>query len=330
MIFSRLDLAILPTPLHRLEPLSQRLGIDLWIKRDDLTGYGLGGNKVREAEFLLADALKHDADVLLTAGTFQSNHCRVIAAVAQRIGLECHLFLSGQEPDPPSGNFLLDCLLDAKIHPTKSRAERQPAMESFSNRLRNEGHRPYIIPVGGASPIGAYGYVMAFEELDSQLDTLPEKETVLVFASSTGTTFAGLLIGKLRTQSEVQVLGIRTDLDPNPERVICEIANALAERLGIQERVREEEVSLNGDYVGEDFAIPTKEGVDALRLLWRLEGIVLEPVYTAKGMAGLIDLARSGLWKTKRIIFLHTGGVPAIFDAELVNTLFPSRLSGNH
>ncbi|MGA2462326.1 MAG: pyridoxal-phosphate dependent enzyme [Candidatus Bathyarchaeia archaeon] len=228
--------------------------------------------------------------------------------------MECHLFLSGQEPDPPTGNFLLDRLLDAKIHSTSSRAERHPAMEVFASRLRNEGHRPYVIPVGGANAIGAYGYVLGFEELEGQVRGLPKKPTILIFASSSGTTYAGLLIGKLQIKSEVQIVGIRTDLDPNPENVICGIANALVERLGIQERVRREEVHLNRDYVGEEFRVPTKEGIDALRLLWRLEGILLEPVYTGKGMAGLIDLARKGLGKTERVVFLHTGGVPATFS----------------
>jgi L-cysteate sulfo-lyase len=316
----RLNLATLPTPLHRLDELSRRLDVDLWIKRDDLTGFAMGGNKVRETEYLIADALQQKADVVLTAGTYQSNHVRVIAAASQRVGLECHVFLSGSEPRPPTGNFLLDKLLDVKIHHTASREERHPAMESFSKQLEEEGRRPYLIPLGGANAIGASGYVSAFKEMNNQIRQLSRKPAVLVFASSTGTTHAGLLVGRLQAKAKVQILGIRTDLDPDPQEVVCRIANGLAELLGLKGRIKIDDVELNGHYVGEDFGVQTRDGTEALRLLWRLEGILLEPVYTAKTMAGLIDLAGTGIWKKQRVVFLHTGGTPATFS--FAETLF--------
>ena len=320
-MFPRLKLATTPTPLHPLELLSKDLGVDLWIKRDDLTGFGLGGNKVREAEFLLADAIQQGANVVLTAGTYQSNHARMVAVVARRVGLDCHLFLSGQASDPPTGNLLLDYLSKAKIHAIATLAERRPSMEAYAERLRIEGRRPYVIPIGGANEIGAYGYVVAIEELEDQLSVLPKKETILVFASSSGATYAGLLVGKLLRGSGVDILGIRTDMDPNPELEICAVANALAERLGVAGRFESKDVHLNSDYVGEGFSVATQDGIAALKLVWELEGILLEPVYTAKGMAGLIDLARKGMWKNERVIFLHTGGIPTVFSFETSDKL---------
>lgn len=187
----RITLCTLPTPLHRLEELSRRLSRDIWIKRDDLTGFAMGGNKARKAEFLLADALQKRCDVILTAGAMQSNHARVIATASRKLSLECHLFLAGQKPDPPTANVLLDLLADARIHVSESKEDRVPAMEAFAKELRKDGRTPYIIPVGGSNEVGAQGYVWGFEELDRQLRNLPSKPIVLVFCSSSGGTHAG-------------------------------------------------------------------------------------------------------------------------------------------
>ena len=320
MTFPRLTLGTFPTPLHPLKRLSNRLGLDVWVKRDDLTGFAMGGNKVREAEFILADAIHQGADVVLTAGTSQSNHARVIATAARQLGIECHLFVSGQTLEQPTGNLLLDYLAEAKVHFVSSLSERRPTMLAFAERLRNEGHEPYVVPIGGADAIGAHGYVTGFEELHEQVRLLSSKPTCLLFASSSGATYAGMLVGKSRTSSEIKLLGIRTDLDPNSEVLICSIANALAERLGMTRRFQPKEVELNSDYAGEGFPMPTENGVQALRQLWQLEGILLEPVYTAKAMAGLIDLAGKGLWRDERVIFLHTGGAPTVFSfAQLLS-----------
>jgi L-cysteate sulfo-lyase len=315
MTFPRVALGSFPTPLHPMSRLSEELGTDFWIKRDDLTGFAMGGNKVREAEFILADAIQQGSDVMLTAGTYQSNHARMISAAAKRWGLECHLFLSGEVSVPPTGNLLLDYLADAKIHAVGTLAERTPAMQVFARRLREEGRKPYVVPIGGADEIGAHGYLIGFEELNTQIQALPPKSTRIVFASSSGATYAGLMVGASRARSQIEVLGIRTDLNPDDsEEKICAIANSLAKRVEYLHTFRLEDVHLNSDYVGEGFGVPTQDGIEAIKKLWSLEGILLEPVYTAKAMAAIIDLAKKSVWPNERIVFIHTGGIPATFS----------------
>jgi len=310
----RLPLCTLPTPLHRLDVLSRKLGAEVWIKRDDLTGFAMGGNKARKAEFLLADALRKGCDVILTAGPIQSNHSRIIAAAARRFSLECHLFLAGEEPSSLTGNMLLNTLANAQIHYVTASKERHSTMEAFAQELTAKGRRPYVIPIGGSNEVGALGYVLGFQELENQLRTLPSKPTTLVFASSSGGTHAGILAGHALTESHVRLLGMRVDRDPNPERLICSVANALSKQLGLTWEFQESDVSLNSDYVGEDYGVPSEAGVAALRELWGSEGILLDPVYTAKAMAGLIDLAHKGKWSRERVVFLHSGGTPSVFS----------------
>jgi L-cysteate sulfo-lyase len=313
MIERPFRLATLPTPLHPLERLSTLLGPDIWIKRDDLTGYAMGGNKVRKAEFLLADALSKGADVVLTAGAVQSNHARVIASVSRRFGMECRLYLSGQAPDPPTGNLLLDRLAEARIQFVPTSAERNAAMERDALQLREAGRRPYVIPIGGSNAVGSLGYAAFFEELVEQLEALPPKPAALLFPTSSGGTYAGILAGKALTQSPVELLGVRVDFDPNPEQVICEVANRLAEHLGIPDRFTSSDVPMNPDFVGEGYGHPTDAAQEAIRLLWQEEGVLLDPVYTGKAMSGLLSLARQGAFSDRRVIFLHTGGAPGVF-----------------
>ena len=310
-----MSLCTLPTPLHRLEELSRELGRDIWIKRDDLTGFAMGGNKARKAEFLLADALQKRCDVILTAGAMQSNHARVIATASSRLSLECHLFLAGQRPEPPTANVLLDLLADARIHVSRSEEERVPAMEAFAEELRKDGRTPYVIPVGGSNEIGAQGYAWGYKELNGQLRNLPSKTTVLVFCSSSGGTHAGILVGKAMSRSQVKILGVRNDDDPNLEGSICKVANALAKRLGLDRDFHRDDVHLNSNYVGEGYGVPSEGSREALSELWQREGILLDPVYTAKAMAALLDLARKGEWANERIVFLHTGGIPSVFTS---------------
>jgi D-cysteine desulfhydrase len=306
----------LPTPLHKLEELSRRLKRDVWIKRDDLTGFALGGNKARKAEFLMADAIRNGCDVILTAGAMQSNHARTIAAAARKVSKECHLFLAGEKPDPPTANVLLDILADAQIHTVPIRQELLFTMQAFADKLRKEGRNPYVIPVGGSNEVGALGYVSGFEELVNQLRLLPPKPTVLVFCSSSGGTHAGNLVGKAMTDSKVEILGIRNDDDPGFEEAICAVANGLSRRVGLRREFGTADVHLNSDYVGEGYGVPSKEGEFALKELWQCEGILLDPVYTAKAMAGLIGLARRGKWVDERVVFLHTGGTPSVFNSR--------------
>lgn len=289
------------------------MNTDIWIKRDDLTGFALGGNKARKAEFLMADALRNQSDVILTAGAMQSNHARTIAVAARRISKECHLFLAGEKPDPPTANVLLDILAGAQIHALQSHEQRVSAMGTFAEELRNKGRHPYVIPIGGSNEVGSQGYVAGFEELDEQLGELPPKPTVLVFCSSSGGTHAGLLVGKRATDSKVELLGIRNDDDPRFEESICGVANGLSMKIGLHGEFQTREVHLNSDYVGDGYGVPSRESESALRELWQCEGILLDPVYTAKAMAGLIDLARRRKLVDQRVVFLHTGGIPSVF-----------------
>ena len=278
-----------------------------------MTGFAMGGNKARKAEFLLADALRNGCDVILTAGPIQSNHARVIAAAARRFSMGCHLFLAGEESNPHTGNMLLNALANAQIHHVHSQ-ERQSAMETFAEHLREKGKKPYVIPVGGSNEIGALGYVLGFQEFENQLRSLAPKPTTLLFASSSGGTYAGILAGHALTKSQATLLGIRVDRDPNPERLICSVANVLSKQLGLTKQFQQSDVLLNSDYVGKDYGVPSEAGVAALKELWGSEGILLDPVYSAKAMAGLIDLARKRNWTEERVVFLHSGGTPSVFS----------------
>jgi L-cysteate sulfo-lyase len=313
----RLKLTVTPTPLERLENLSNQLGTEVWIKRDDLTGFVMGGNKTRKAEFLLADALHEGADAILTVGAMQSNHAVAIAAASKRLGKECHLFLSGDVPDLPTANVLLDRLSGANLHFVASSSDRQRAMEEFAAKLRSEGRRTYAIPLGGSNEVGSQGYVCAFLELLDQLRSLPPKPTKVLFASSSGGTYAGLLVGKvLAENANVDLLGIRVDRDPEPEKVICVVASSLASKVGLRHEFHPREVVLNPDYAGAGYGVPTEQGMDALRRVWQTESILLDPVYTAKAMAGLIDLASRKALGDTRLVFLHTGGNIAVFGCD--------------
>jgi L-cysteate sulfo-lyase len=311
----RLKLAVLPTPLYELPNLSRETGTEIWIKRDDLTGFAGGGNKVRKAEFLLADAQQKGADTILTVGPAQSNHSRVIAAAARMLGTECHLFLYGPKPDEPSGNLLLDALSGATVHWTATPDDREPAMRKFAEELRKRGRIPYVIEVGGSNPIGAFGYVEGFLELERQVQALPAKSTTLLFASSSGGTHAGLLAGRAIASSKTKLLGVRVDSDPGLEKTICEVANGCLKMHGVERTVTENDVYLDSNYVGEGYGIPTAESQRTLRRLWHSECILLDEAYTAKAMAGLIDLTQSGAFTDERVIFLHSGGMAAFFGS---------------
>lgn len=319
----RIPLASLPTPLHRLERLSDDLGVELWIKRDDLTGFAMGGNKVRKAEFLLADALGQGADTVVTTGAVQSNHARVIAAGAKRLGLACHLVLSGSEPEHPEGNLLLDALADARIDYVAHPDQRDEMLREVDTRLRAEGRRPYLIPLGGSNAVGAQGYVEGFQELADQLRALPPKPTWLVTAASSGGTYAGILVGRGLSKLHVEILGICVDRDPGLEDVVCKIANELADRVDLPERFTTDMVRLHPEFAGEGYGIPTTESLAAVRRVWQREGILLDQVYTAKAMAGVLIGARQGFFDGARVIFLHTGGAPALFTRDMESHLNP-------
>jgi D-cysteine desulfhydrase len=315
----RFPLADIPTPVQRLERLSAYLGGPaILMKRDDMTGLAFGGNKTRKLEFLVAEALAGGADTLLTAGAAQSNHCRQTAAAAAKAGKRCDLVLGGAAPSMLQGNLLLDTLLGARIHWAGS-DRRGETLEDVASSLRKEGLNPCLIPYGGSSPLGAAGYVLAMAELNGQLPFEEVCVDAMVFASSSGGTHAGLIAGALAFGYTGRILGVCVEKGEQGERAlpgaIISIARGTARLLGAPDLVPEEiRVFLDHRYTGEGYGIVGPREREAIRLLARLEGIFLDPVYTAKAMGGLIDMiARGEFTKKERVLFWHTGGTPALF-----------------
>jgi D-cysteine desulfhydrase family pyridoxal phosphate-dependent enzyme len=315
----RFPLAEVPTPVQRLKRLSAYLGgPGILMKRDDMTGLAFGGNKTRKLEFLLAEALARGADTLLTAGAAQSNHCRQTAAAAAKAGKRCDLVLGGAAPSVPEGNLLLDTLLGARIHWAGS-DRRGETLEYVASTLREEGLNPFLIPYGGSSSLGAAGYVMAMTELAGQLPFEEISVDAMVFASSSGGTHAGLIAGALASGYTGRILGVCVEKGEQGEGalpgVIISLARGTARLLGAPDLVPEgTEVFLEYRYTGEGYGVLGPREREAIRLLARLEGIFLDPVYTAKAMGGLIDMiARGEFTKKENVLFWHTGGTPALF-----------------
>ncbi len=314
----RCHLAQLPTPVERMRRLSALLGgPSLWIKRDDQTGLGLGGNKTRKLEFLVADALAQQCDVLLTAGAAQSNHCRQTAAAAARVGLRCELVLGGAHGEVPEGNLLLDTLFGAVVHWTgmDRRGER---MEERAEELRRQGRNPYVIPYGGSNGVGATGYVVAMAELVGQLSRSGERVDRIIVASSSGGTQAGLVLGKTIAHFEGEIIGISIDKGeraPEPyEKEMCDIANAAAVRLGLDARCGPEDFRVRYDYLGDGYGIVGDPEREAIGVTAANEGILLDPVYTGRAMGALFSMVRRGEFRAdEHVLFWHTGGAPALF-----------------
>jgi D-cysteine desulfhydrase len=316
----RVILAQLPTPVEELPRLSRQLGgARLFVKRDDQTGLAGGGNKARKLEFLMADALAQGADVVITAGAIQSNHCRQTAAAAARLGLECELVLGGEPPAAPAGNLLLDQLLGARIHWSGPQRRGEP-LTALAEELRAAGRRPCLIPYGGSNAIGAAGYVLAMQELSQQLAgglTLGAMDRI-VFASSSGATHAGLAVGARAVGFRGQLLGIGIDKGeagdlPYPVR-LAQLANATADLLGMAAGFTPDDFVVSRDYLGAGYGVVGEPEREAIQLTARLEGLLLDPVYTGRAMSGLIDMLRRGrIGSGERVLFWHTGGTPALF-----------------
>ncbi len=310
-----------PTPLEALPRLSEALGgPEIWIKRDDCTGLATGGNKTRKLEFLVGDALEKGADILLTQGATQSNHARQTAAAAARFGLKCHLLLENRtgSNDPQyltNGNVLLDELHGATHEARPGGSDMVAEMEGVAERLRAEGARPYVIPGGGSNPTGALGYVNCAFELMHQINERGLHIDHLVHATGSAGTQAGLVTGLKLINAGLPVLGIGVRVARDAQEAnVLRLCEATSEHLGHPGLVAAGDVAANCDYVGEGYGIPAASTIEAIRMLAELEGILLDPVYSGKGMAGLIDLVRKGHFeKGQRIVFLHTGGAAALF-----------------
>lgn len=316
----RFPLASLPTPLQEAPRLRAALGGEgrvprILIKRDDLTGLAFGGNKARKLEFLAADALATGSTVLVTTGAVQSNHARMTAAAARVAGMKAALVLTSGVDDPPvQGNLLLDRLLGAEVYFTRESEEAEKAGEVM-DRLRARGERPYLIPVGGSSPVGACGYVAGTLELVSQLFAAGESPLRLYYPSGSRGTQAGLTLGAKMYAAPYRLHGIAVSPgEPEKTARALRLANEAAALLGAGIRIAAEDLSTDQGYIGPGYGIPTPACLEALRLLARTEGVFLDPVYTAKAMAGLIDHIRRGeIDPAGTVVFLHTGGTPALF-----------------
>ena len=319
----RLELAKLPTPLERVENLGKSLGnLDLWFKRDDLTGFGLGGNKVRSLEYLAADAMKLNSNILITGGSPGSNHVRTTMAAAAHLGLRGVAVLSGNQPSKTNGNLLLDHILNAKLvftgNPDRSYIDNYILEEA--ERLRGKGENPYMIRRGGVSSLGCIGYVSAAVEICSQLKNLNISPEILVCATGCGVTQAGLLVGFKLMGLNCRLYGItvsrtRDECISHIEQLVNETEDAL----GLDSRVTSDEIFVFDEYIGEGYSMPTSEGIDAIRLVARTEGIFLDPIYTGKAFSGLTDLVKKEfIGHDKTVIFLHTGGSPSIFSNSTI------------
>jgi D-cysteine desulfhydrase family pyridoxal phosphate-dependent enzyme len=324
----RVRLARLPTPLHEAVRLRDALGGDgrcprILLKRDDMTDLALGGNKARKLEFLLADALARQATVLVTTGGLQSNHARMTAAAARVANMRAELVLTvdGAVADPkPAGNLLLDRILGAELHfvtgldPQSAADAEEAKVAEVVATLEARGERPYVVALGGSCRIGALGYVQATGELLAQLEAIGAAPTRLYHASGSRGTQAGLELGARLFGATYRVMGVAVSGSEEEKRAkAARIMRETAALLGASVTVREDELYTDQDHYGEGYAIPTMAGVEAIRVLARTEGVFLDPVYTGKAMAGLISWARKGRLDGKRVVFVHTGGLPALF-----------------
>lgn len=319
--FPRVRLAHLPTPLEALPRLSEHLdGPNLYIKRDDCTGLATGGNKTRKLEFLMAEALQEKADTIITQGAVQSNHARQTAAAAARLGMGCELLFENRVQDPDdaylnSGNVLLDRLLGANMHHYPKATDMNQAMSDLADELRCKGKRPYIIPGGGSNPVGALGYVNCVLELLAQANDQGLVIDHLVHATGSTGTQAGLIVGLKAMHSGIPLLGIGVNAPKDlQEENVYKLAVETADYIGAGGCVQRDDVVANCDYVGEGYGITTDSMKEAVSLLARLEGILADPVYSGKGLAGLFDLIRKGYFrKGENVVFLHTGGSAGLF-----------------
>jgi D-cysteine desulfhydrase family pyridoxal phosphate-dependent enzyme len=312
MKMPRIRIAHLPTPIEPMPRLSAHLrGPRLWVKRDDQTGLAFGGNKTRKLEFLLAEAQANGAHTLVTVGGVQSNHCRQTAALAARFNLDCILVLNGDPGQALSGNLLLDELFGAEIVWTDREKRGDVLQKTFQNAWAT-GRRPYLVPLGASTPLGALGYAAAFEEMIEQNVVNPDW---IVVASSSGGTQAGLVLGASQADWHGKILGISIDQSvADLQGIVSQLATDAANLVGDHRIIRPDGVLVNADYLGGGYAVLGDAEVEAIRLFAKLEGLLLDPVYTGRAAAGMIDLVRKGFFNPQEtVLFWHTGGTPALF-----------------
>lgn len=334
--FPRVRLAHLPTPLEPAPRLSEALGVEIWIKRDDCTGLAGGGNKTRKLEFLLGEALACGADTLVTQGAVQSNHVRQTAAAAAAHRLDCEIILEARTGSTASdylgnGNVLLDQLFGAKLRTVTGGTDMNAELEATADMVRARGGNPYVIPGGGSNAIGALGYADCAREIVVQADELDLPIGRIVTATGSAGTHAGLVAGLAVLGADIPVLGIGVRAaKAKQEANVLKLARETAALLGHEDRVTADMVEADCDYVGEGYGLIDQGVIDALKLAARTDGLVLDPVYSGKAMKGLIALAGKGRFEDETVVFLHTGGAQGLFgyQSELEGKLSPVRREG--
>lgn len=315
----RQRLAHLPTPLLPLTRLGRELGLELWCKRDDLISFGLGGNKVRGLEFLIAEALRQGADVIVTGAGPQSNHVRATAAAAAVAGLGCHAVFWGTPPDQVDGNYRLTRMLGAEpvFTGVPVRDSVDAGIVSVCQRLRGQGRRPYAIPRGGACALGALGHALAARELAGQCQALGLAPEAIVLATGSGGTQAGWLLGSQLLGAGWRVAGYTVSREAAAARAeVVRLATEAAELLGLDWQCPASGALVHGGFIGAGYGLPTPEAAAAIRRVARAEGVLLDPVYTGKAMAGFLEHRRRGRAPYRSAVFLHTGGEPAFFAGD--------------
>jgi L-cysteate sulfo-lyase len=318
--FPRLGLAHLPTPFEPLKRLTAHLGGPrLWVKREDCTGLGLGGNKLRKLDYVLREAIDSGADTLVSGGVVQSNSQRQVAAAAAKLGLDCHLAVYHGRVAPPSadydktGNALLNRLFGAHLHDVPWNGDRNGAIRALADRLRAEDRKPFVVPYGVSNAMGAVGYASTVLEIAQQSAAADIEPAAIVHCTGSAGTQAGLVVGAAACLASTRVVGI--DIDAEPERVRADvIAYGRAAAQLLNHEFDEGNVEVVAGHAGPAYGVPHEATIEAIRLGAALEALVLDPVYSGKGLAGLIALIRGGRWtKDQDVVFIHTGGAPALF-----------------
>ena len=316
----RMHFAHLPTPIEELPRLTEHLnGPKILVKRDDQTGLAFGGNKTRKLEFLVAEALEQGAKTLITGGALQSNHCRQTAAAAARFGLDCILVLNGEMPDQSSANLLLDQLFGAEIVTIKDRSLRDQILQQTYDKADSDGRKPYLVAYGGSNPTDALGYAFAMKEFMEQ----NAHADWIVFGTSSGGTHAGLVLGQRVFGYKGKVLGVSID-EPEEwlKRRVSSLASDASETIGEHIEFTGEDVLANEEYCKAGYGVLTDAEREAVKLFAKLEGLLLDPVYTGRAAAGMLDLIREGFFKKdETILFWHTGGQPALFAEKYANRI---------
>ncbi len=304
-----------PTPFHFAPRFSADLGVDVWLKRDDVQGVALAGNKLRKFDLVLGDALAEGKNLLVTTGALQSNSARIGAASAAAVGMRSVLLLSGEQPDTASANVLIDQLVGAEVRfaGDVSWDYLNAGVNDIVSEFHRKEYKPFAAPVGCSSPLGALGFARGFLELHEQMETAGVKPSAIVHTSTSGGTHAGLLVGRALSGSDVRIIGIDVGaIHGNPSQALLELANQSAARLQVTLDLATTDVEITTDHLGEGYAIPSEAGNAAIDLLARNEAVLVDPIYSGKGLAGFIDLVRSGQLDGP-VVFWHTGGYHALF-----------------